>query len=107
MTFNTIILQPQTQETTFNKDYFLNTHIPLAKSEMERYGLKSIQVILFPPKPDNTPSEYYSMTTLTWESSEDMTAAMSSPEGAAVFQDGVNCYSGGVPVVMAGPVVAQ
>jgi uncharacterized protein (TIGR02118 family) len=77
--------------------YFKTTHIPLAKQIPD---LRSIDVSRGDVIDPQGPAPYYQVTTLTFDSMDDLKAAMSSGEGQSAIQDVINFATGGVKVLM-------
>ncbi|CAK4034733.1 Hypothetical predicted protein [Lecanosticta acicola] len=92
----TTVLYPQ--GTTFNKEYYKSTHMPLVEKNWAKYGLKSWKVIYFP---DDAP--YSVQATLEWGSVKDFQEAASSEEAKTVLGD-VSNFSNKDPVILTGDV---
>lgn len=90
------VLYPQ--GTTFNKDYYKSTHMPLVADKWGKFGLKSWKVIYFP---DDAP--YTVQATLEWDNIKQFQEAASAPEAKDVLGDVPN-FSNKDPVIMAGEV---
>jgi uncharacterized protein (TIGR02118 family) len=94
------VLYPAQEGATFNLDYYLKTHMPLAQKHWTKYGLKSYKVTKF-----STPDSVYSHGVyMEFEDYEGFQKAVQSPETKEVMGD-VENFSNVKPVIVAGEVV--
>jgi len=96
----TVVTVLYKQGTKFDMDYYRTTHMPLVQKKWAPYGLKSWQVIRFPPD-----SPYIVQATLEWESVADLQKAQNSPEAKDVMADIHNFASPADPVLIGGEVL--
>jgi len=101
MSAQLLVLYPRTESSTFNKEYYLSTHMGLAKRAWEKHGLKSYSVVEASPE-----DSYAYITVLDFESIEAFGAAMQDPESAAVMADVTN-FTNIQPVIVHGNVVGR
>ncbi len=80
------VMYPAGSQTTFDTDYYLQTHMPLVKERWSPHGLKSAQVIRGTAKPDGGPPDYQMIALLTFGSLEDFRNA-GKAHGQEVFAD--------------------
>ncbi|MES2797416.1 MAG: EthD family reductase [Bacteroidota bacterium] len=81
------VLYPKTADSQFNMDYYLNTHIPLAKERLSSFGLKGVDLLtgLAGGAPDSPPL-YAMIGTLHFDSMESFQNAMAT-HGAELTGD--------------------
>lgn len=75
------VLYPETEGATFDHDYYVNSHVPLA---LKTWGLESAEI----DKGINGP--YVAAVHFTFASIEAMNAAMGSPDTGALMADVAN-----------------
>jgi uncharacterized protein (TIGR02118 family) len=90
------VLYPETEGATFDHDYYRDTHVPLA---LKAWGLDHAAI----DRGINGP--YVAAVHFTFESTEAMTSAMSSPATADVIADVAN-YTTITPVQQLSEIVA-
>ena len=78
--FTTVIIYPRSSDTTFNLQYYLNKHIPLAKELWGKYGME-VQSI------SEVDDSYHLATVLGWESREAYERALQDPGSKDVMRD--------------------
>ncbi|KAI8940040.1 hypothetical protein NX059_003762 [Plenodomus lindquistii] len=96
-----VVAYPRTDKSTFNLDYYLNSHMPLCEKVCKPMGLKSWKVIKLS---DDGP--YTHASTIEFENVEAMTKALEHPETKAIQGDIPN-FSNELPVTLYGDVVKQ
>ncbi|KAF1832360.1 hypothetical protein BDW02DRAFT_571090 [Decorospora gaudefroyi] len=96
-----IVLYPRKEGSTFNADYYLKTHIPLAKKQWEKHGLKSFVVSEL-----NADGPYTYTVVLEWESYEGFGAAMKD-EGTKEVMEDVKNFSSEKPVLVHGGIIGR
>lgn len=89
-----IVSYPLTQGSTFDREYYLSTHIPLAQAAWGNFGLQNAE-ILFPAA---GPQPLAGMTILRFEGQAAIDAALGSPETAKVIGDIAN-FTNITPVI--------
>lgn len=103
MPANSTVLYPASSDLTFDLDYYLKKHMPLAVKKWAKYGLKDWKVVQFAPGADG--SQPYSIgAILTWESADGIRKALTGEEAAEVMGD-VKNYTNKNPVFLLGDVV--
>jgi len=95
------LLYPKTETSTFNRDYYIATHMTLVTKIWSNLGLKSWNVTEFG---DDSPYSYGAF--LVWESLEAFTKATQDPAGKEVMDD-VKNFSSEKPLLVAGEMVAS
>lgn len=79
-------------------DYYQNTHAPLAWTVP---GLRSFTANASPLlTPDGPSTEFYRISTLVWDTFEELQTALASPEGGATAGDLANFATGGATVLV-------
>jgi uncharacterized protein (TIGR02118 family) len=83
-----LVLYPRSEGTTFDADYWVNTHMPLAARHFSTLAKWEADLA------DDGP--WYAAAHLYFESPEDLAASLSGPGAAAVADDRTN-YTDVVP----------
>jgi len=101
------ILYPRDATSTFDMDYYLATHMPLAQKAWSEHGLLTWTVVEI-PSPD---APYSVQSIVTWKASGDngmagVMAGMASDLGKELTADVAN-FSNRTPQVLIGPVKAS
>lgn len=89
-----IVSYPLSQDSTFDRDYYIATHIPLVQNTWGNLGLQSAE-ILFPAA---GPQPLAGLAILRFESQARLDAALSSPAAAKVIGD-VGNFTNIVPLL--------
>jgi uncharacterized protein (TIGR02118 family) len=90
MSITITVLYPNTPDSRFDVDYFVNTHIPLVKEHWGGKGLTSVKLLKGAGTADpGTPAPYQVITVLGFESLQAFRAA-AKESGAAVIGDIAN-----------------
>ncbi|KAF2831096.1 hypothetical protein CC86DRAFT_366562 [Ophiobolus disseminans] len=96
-----IVAYPRKEGATFDKDYYLSTHMPLAAKHWKKHGLKSYTVT------ELTGDGPYSYSVvLEFESPEGFPAAAADPNTKEVMDD-VPKFSNEQPIIIHGPVIGR
>ncbi|CAA9957489.1 hypothetical protein CFE70_001067 [Pyrenophora teres f. teres 0-1] len=103
MSSQVLVLYPRTPTSTFNKDYYLSTHMDLVKSVWGKYGLKSYSVVETSPE---SGSPYAFITVMDYESKEAFGEAVKDERTKEVMAD-VEKFTNVKPEVVTGGVVAR
>jgi uncharacterized protein (TIGR02118 family) len=90
------VFYPETEGATFDHDYYVNKHVPLA---LQRWGMESAEI----DKGINGP--YVAAVHFTFESLEAMQAALGSEGTAEVMADVAN-YTTIAPVLQTSEIVS-
>jgi uncharacterized protein (TIGR02118 family) len=77
--------------------YYAETHIPLVHKIP---GLRRFEAGKVLGTPDGSPAPYYHVAELTFDSSEDLEAALGSPEGQAAAADVAVFATGGATLMI-------
>ncbi|MGH8447765.1 EthD family reductase [Pseudomonas sp.] len=85
---------PMAADSTFDRDYYLATHIPIARAAWGEFGLQSAE-ILFPAK---GPQPLAGMVILRFADQVGIDAALSSPKTLEVIGDVAN-FTNIAPVI--------
>ncbi|KAH9879406.1 hypothetical protein J1614_002846 [Plenodomus biglobosus] len=96
-----IIAYPRTEKSTFNKDYYVSTHIPLVEKIWKPLGLKSWTVGELNPD-----GPYSYSVVMEFESLEAFGKATQDPGTKAVMEDVAN-FSSEQPMLLHGGVIAR
>jgi uncharacterized protein (TIGR02118 family) len=105
MPFHATVLYPNDEDATFDKDYYLKTHMPLVMEKFGKHGLKKWEVLWYHPGPDGAKPQYSVGATLIFDSGEDLVKALSSEDAGPVFGD-VKNFSNKGPVFLGGELAA-
>jgi uncharacterized protein (TIGR02118 family) len=96
-----VILYPREKGATFDKDYYLSSHMAMVAKHWKKHGLKSYAVTEL-----NEDAEYMISCILEFESLEGFGAAVADPITKEVMGD-VEKFSNVKPVLMHGGVIGQ
>ncbi|AIS12968.1 ethyl tert-butyl ether degradation protein EthD [Pseudomonas chlororaphis subsp. aurantiaca] len=81
-----IVSYPAAKGARFDRDYYLATHLPLARTAWSGFGLQSAEVLF----PAAGPTPLVAMAILRFRTQADIDAALSSPGTAKVLGDVAN-----------------
>jgi uncharacterized protein (TIGR02118 family) len=98
---NAIVLYPRKEGSTFDKEYYVKTHMPLAMKHWKEHGLKSYAVSEL-----NADSPYSISTVMEFDSVESVGKALQSP-GTKEVMDDVKNFSSEAPILVHGSVVGR
>ncbi|KAH7408095.1 hypothetical protein DE146DRAFT_645252 [Phaeosphaeria sp. MPI-PUGE-AT-0046c] len=96
-----IVAYPRVDGSTFNKEYYLSTHMPLVEKIWKKHGLKSYAVTEL-----NADGPYTYMVVMDFESLEGWGAAATDPNTKEIMQD-LDNFSNQHPVMLHGNVVGR
>jgi len=96
-----IVLYPRKEGSTFNKEYYLKTHMPLAMKNWKDHGLKSYAVSEL-----NADGPYAISTVMEFDSPESVGKALQS-EGTKEVMEDVKNFSSETPILVHGNVVGR
>ncbi|KAF1840391.1 uncharacterized protein K460DRAFT_322985 [Cucurbitaria berberidis CBS 394.84] len=95
------VAYPREEGSTFNKEYYLNTHIPLVQKYWGKHGMKSYAVTEL-----NADGPYTFIATIDFETHEGFGAAIQDPNTKEVMDD-VAKFSNVKPVLVHGGVIGR
>lgn len=98
-----IVAYPRTSSSTFNKDYYLSTHMPLVKKHWTKHGLRSYAVTDLSAS-DDAPYTY--IVVMDFESLEGFGAAAQDESIKEIMGD-VDNFSNVKPVLLHGGVIGR
>lgn len=101
MTYTITVLFPNEQDANYDKNYYVNHHMPLIEQHWKKYGVQSWSVTDFSSGPDGANPVYTFGSVVTWESKEGVERAFQSPEVAEIMSDVPN-FSNKQPVFLFG-----
>jgi uncharacterized protein (TIGR02118 family) len=104
MTFTAVVIYPNEPDTTFDTDYYLQTHMPLLAKHWGPAGLKSWSVVKYDRDSAGASPKYLIAATLVWESDEAAKAA-GAGEAAAIIRGDVPNFTNKKPVTLAGSTI--
>ncbi|WPC03850.1 EthD family reductase [Pseudomonas benzenivorans] len=81
-----IVSYPLTEGSTFDRDYYLSTHIPIAQAAWGEFGLQSAEILF----PASAPQPLAGLVILRFKDQASIDAALSSPATAKVIGDVAN-----------------
>jgi uncharacterized protein (TIGR02118 family) len=96
-----IVGYPRKEGATFDKDYYLATHMPLAAKHWKKHGMKSYTVTEL-----DADGPYLVTSVIDFESHEGFQAAVADPNTKEVMDDVPN-FSNVQPVLLHGSVIGQ
>jgi uncharacterized protein (TIGR02118 family) len=91
-----------TEGSTFDYDYYVNTHMPMAGREFKAARWEVDKIV---GTPDGSPSPIHCVGYLYFDSMDDLQKAMVEPAAGKVMGDIPNYYSG-APTVLISEVVS-
>ncbi len=97
---------PNDEDLELDTAYYVKKHMPLVQEKFGQYGLKGWEIIEYGASQDGTKSPYAVQTVLIWESPEDVSKALASPEAKDVFGD-IKNFCNKQPITMGGYVVGS
>lgn len=106
MTFTAVVVYPNELDTTFDTDYYLQTHMPLVAKHWGPIGLKSWNVVKYDRDLAGTSPKYLIAANLVWESEEAVKAAVSGETAPIIFGDIPN-FTNKQPVTLAGSTIGK
>jgi uncharacterized protein (TIGR02118 family) len=80
------VMYPNEPGSTFNRDYYLQTHIPLVRERWNRMGLEDLRLVRGVGTADGNPAPYQVIALLTWRSMQDFQDA-GRAHGQEIFGD--------------------
>lgn len=89
-----VVSYPFAEGATFDRDYYLSRHIPLAQSIWGDFGLQSAEILL----PATGPQPLSAMVILRFAKQSDIDAVLASAKTAEVIGDVVN-FTNLTPVI--------
>lgn len=95
-----IVAYPRKDGATFNKEYYLSTHIPLVEKLWKKHGLKSHTAI------EVAEGTYSYSLIMEFETQEGWGAAATDSDMALIMADLPN-FSSEPPVLVNGGIIAQ
>ncbi|USP77006.1 hypothetical protein yc1106_04280 [Curvularia clavata] len=98
---NVIILYPRKEGSTFNKEYYINSHMPLCEKIWKKHGMKSWVLTEL-----NADGPYLYSLVMDWESHEAFGKGMQDP-GVKELMDDLKNYYTEPPVLVHGGVVGS
>ncbi|KAF1937841.1 hypothetical protein EJ02DRAFT_458423 [Clathrospora elynae] len=98
---NVIVLYPRKEGSTFDKEYYLKTHMPLAMKHWKKHGFKSYAVTEL-----NADGPYSVTVVMEFDNYEGFQAASQDP-GTKEVMDDVKNFSSEAPVLVHGAVIGR
>lgn len=95
---------PNEDDATFDMSYYLKTHMPLVMDNWKKHGLKKWEVTQFSAGPDGGKPKFSVQCVLSWDTIDQVKAAVASDEAKTVFGDVPN-FSNKGPIFVMGDVV--
>ncbi|KAH7076369.1 hypothetical protein BKA63DRAFT_281274 [Paraphoma chrysanthemicola] len=96
-----VVAYPRKDGSTFDKQYYLSTHMPLVAKHWKKHGLKSYTVTEL-----NADGPYSYSVVMDFESLEGFGAAAADPNTKEVMGDVAN-FSSEQPVLLHGGVIGR
>jgi uncharacterized protein (TIGR02118 family) len=107
MPLDVTVIYPNEDDTQFDLDYYLKSHMPLVKEKWTSYGLKGYTVSEFQPGPDGKKPLYVVGCVLHWDNGEDLQKAMGDSSCTERIFGDIPKFSNKQPIFLAGDVKAQ
>jgi uncharacterized protein (TIGR02118 family) len=79
---------------SFDRTYYLEKHMPLARASLELYGLKKVEAHLPAQAAHEEPSLYHAVTLGYFDDEATLKNAFATPAARAVLADVKNFYGG-------------
>jgi uncharacterized protein (TIGR02118 family) len=98
------VMYPNTDEATFDLEYYLAKHMPLVDEKFKPFGLKGWRVVQGTGTPFDGKPLYSIIATLEFDTADQFKAAVAA-EGGPVFGDVPN-FANTQPIVVIGDIVA-
>ena len=98
---NAIVLYPRKEGSTFDKEYYLKTHMPLVMKHWGKHGLKSYAV-----SDPNADGPYSISAVLEFDSYEGFEKATQDP-GTKEVMDDIKNFSSEASVLLHGNVIGR
>jgi uncharacterized protein (TIGR02118 family) len=98
------VLYPANSASTFNLDYYLDSHIPLAKKLLTPHGLQRVEVTRSVALPPGASVPFHTIGQLYFATMQDLEKGLASA-GQQLIEDIPNYYSGGEHIVQINEVV--
>jgi uncharacterized protein (TIGR02118 family) len=93
-----MILYGHPRDPAAFEDYYANHHIPYAVEHMPNVrGAENVRVI---STPDGSPSPYYRMSQMSYDSVDDLLAGIASGDGQSTIADLANFATGGAALLI-------
>ena len=96
-----MVIYPRKEGSTFNKEYYLSTHMPLANKIWKKYGLKGYTVSEL-----SADGPYSIAVVMEWEDADGFGKAVQDP-GTKEVMDDVKNFSSESPVIVHGAVIGS
>ena len=89
---------------SFDKEYYIEKHIPLAKAILAKYGLVRMEADIFESIEDILPAKYFAMTHAFFEDGAPIATILSQEGMAEIVSDVVN-YTDVTPTLQTSRVI--
>lgn len=99
-----MMLFPNDDDTKFDLDYYMWTHLPKVQEKWTPYGLKSYKVFQLEPSPDGSKPPYTAGTVFEFDKIENIREAFGAEVVQVIFGDIPN-FSNKNPVMFASKIV--
>ncbi|KAG9196780.1 hypothetical protein G6514_004562 [Epicoccum nigrum] len=96
-----VVLYPRTSKSTFDLDYYISTHMPLAAKAWTKYGLKSWIITQL-----DESAPYSIHLLMEWADREGFNNAWHDPATQEVMAD-VENFSNEKPILISGDIVGR
>ena len=106
MSYISTVLYPNDDDTKFDLDYYLKTHMPLVANKWKQYGLTGWDVIEHDSTLGGAKPAYKIEATLHWSSKDAAEKATTGPEAGEIFGDVPN-FTNKQPVLFSGKPVGK
>lgn len=87
------VLYPSKSDATFKMDYYLETHMPLVKKELDSFGFKGYSVLKMAPGPDGKDGPFIVQATLHFDNVENFQKGMGEKGSVVRYVSSVRCVS--------------
>lgn len=104
MSFALQLLYPTSEGATFNRDHYLNHHMPLVTKLWGPMGMTGWTIVEYTPGEDGAKPPFFFGATMTWESAEKCATAFKAEVSKPLLADVANYYNA-QPIILNGGVL--
>lgn len=101
MAITVFSLYPKSENSTFDRKYYVENHLPLILEAWKPYGLLDVKLVGVSGNIDGTAAPFAVHATMTWKSLEGFQNAFGDPKTADILAD-VPHYTNTTPTIFWG-----
>lgn len=106
MSFKVTVMYPNKEDTSFNMEYYLSHHMPLAERIWKPFGFLKWELVEAVAELDGAKGPFYTFNVLTWRDEASYLKANAAPESSEIWDDLPNVCNHS-PIVVMGNLVAS